>query len=391
MDVVIVGAGLAAASAIESLRERGHAGGITLIGAEEHLPYERPPLSKGVLLGDSPTSDAIVHHRQWYDDRDIRLVLGQPATALDLHRRKVRVGDEAVGYDALLLATGAAPRRLELLDEAADLEVAYLRTIEDSTNLLSHLPGKLLVIGAGWIGLEVAAAARDQGADVVVVEQGRLPLQRILGDELAGMFAAMHTDHGVDFRFETSVTGVERGGVQLSDGSTSRPDVVLVAIGVAPNQGLAASSGLAVGDGIRVNGWLQSSDEHVFAAGDVAHQHHPLLGGLRVEHWDNAIKQGRHVAGSILGETEPYAEQPYFFTDQYDVGMEYLGRARADDELVLRGDPATRKISAFWIRNDVVVAGMHTNTWDAMPHIRRLVGQPAGPAVRDPDVALSEL
>lgn len=390
MNIVLVGAGLASANAIAGLRDRGHDGEITLIGAETHLPYERPPLSKGVLLDDSPVEDAFVHERAWYDDNGVRLVLGQPATALNLAHRRVRVGDESFDYDKLLLATGAHSRHLAQFDDA-DIEVAYLRTMDESLALHDHLKGQLLIIGAGWIGLEVAAAARQQGVEVVIVERAELPLLPILGPELAQMFATLHRERGVDLRLGAGVDEIVGDEVRISDGSTLRPDLVLVAIGAVPDDGLAAAAGLAVDNGIQVDARLQTSDPNVFAAGDVANHDHPLLGRLRVEHWQNAIDQGNHAAGSMLGQTEPYLAQPYFYTDQYDLGMEYLGHARADDELILRGDLPGRKVTAFCVRDDVVVAGMHTNVWEDMGHIRRLVGHRPATRLRDPAVPLADL
>jgi 3-phenylpropionate/trans-cinnamate dioxygenase ferredoxin reductase component len=374
MNIVIVGGGLAGANAVGELRAQGYTEDITLVGLERHLPYERPPLSKGVLLGSAEPDSVFVHDRQWYDDHGVDLRLGSPAEGVDLDRCHVLVGGNEVAYDRLLLATGATPRRLPLFEDSG-LEVVYLRTLDDAVRLKGALSGRILVVGAGWIGLEVTAAARLAGAEVTVVETAALPLLAVLGPELGRAFAELHRSHGVDLRLETSVAAVDGSEVVLSDGHRVRPDLVVVGIGVGPNDGLAAGAGLPTDNGVLVDAVLRTSDPHVYAAGDVANQDHPDLGRIRVEHWDNAIEQGKHAARAMLGDDAPYRRTPYFFTDQYDLGMEYVGHVGpgGHDEVIVRGDLENHIAVALWVKDDRVVAGLHLNDWDATPSLRHLV------------------
>ena len=375
MNIVIVGAGLAAANVVEELREQGHDGPLTVVGAEKHLPYERPPLSKSVLLGTSEPDSVFVHDRGWYDDHEVDLRLGAAAQDIDLDRQQITAGGSRIPYDRLLLATGASPRRLPVFEDQAFLTL-YLRTIEDAVALKSKLAGRVLIIGAGWIGLEVAAAAREAGASVTIVETAAQPLLAALGPEIASMFADLHREHGVDLRLSTSVSTITGSTVHLSDGTAVNPHLVLVGIGAVPQDHLARNAGLAVDNGILVDAELRANDPHVFAAGDVANHDHPTLGRVRVEHWDTAIQHGKHVARSMLGDGAPYTRQPYFFTDQYDLGMEYIGHIGPGgyDEVVIRGDRSSRNLNALWIKQNRIVAGLHLNDWDATEHLRRLVG-----------------
>jgi NADPH-dependent 2,4-dienoyl-CoA reductase/sulfur reductase-like enzyme len=396
MNIVIVGASLAGASAAEELRSQGYTGEVTMIGAEPHPPYERPPLSKGLLLGTAEPDSTLVHPAEWYAEHDVELLTGTPVTQLDLAGGHVVLGERRLPYDRLLLATGARPRRLPLADRSG-AAVTYLRTLDDSLALKDRLGEHLLIIGAGWIGLEVAAAARAAGGTVTVVETASLPLANVLGPELAPSFAELHREHGVDLRLDTSVAAIDhhagRTAVRLSDGSELSPDLVLVGIGAEPDDRLAAEAGLATDHGVLVDASLRAGDPHVYAAGDVANHDHPLHGRLRVEHWDTAIHQGRHAARSMLGHAEPYTRQPYFFTDQYDLGMEYVGHVGPGgyDEVVVRGDTAARVVTALWLRDGHVAAGMHLNDWDAIDPIRAWVGRAATDALRDPTVALGEV
>lgn len=396
MNIVIIGAGLAGAHAAEELRTQGYTGDITLIGSEPHPPYERPPLSKGLLLGSTDPGSVFVHSPQWYADQQVDLITGSPVSEIDLDTRNVTLPDRELSYDRLLVATGALSRRLPQADRSG-ADVVYLRTLDDALALRSRLTENLLIVGAGWIGLEVAAAARTAGGSVTVVETAALPLANILGPELATVFADLHREHGVDLRLETSVGGIEhhrgRTTVRLSDGHELTPDAILVSIGAEPDDQLAAKAGLATDHGVLVDARLRASDPHVHAAGDVARQDHPLLGRISVEHWDTAIHQGRHAARSMLGLDEPYLRPPYFYTDQYDLGMEYVGRIGPGgyDELVVRGDLPGRVLTALWIHDDRVVAGMHVNDWDAIDLIRTWVGREASDGLRDPAVALGEI
>jgi NADPH-dependent 2,4-dienoyl-CoA reductase/sulfur reductase-like enzyme len=388
VNIVVVGGGVAGANAVQELRDQGYDDDITLVTAEPHLPYERPPLSKGLLMGKTEIDSVFVHDAPWYAANNVGMHLETPVTELDLERRHVTVGTATVAYDRLLLATGAAPRRLPLFDSSG-MDVLYLRTIEDALTLRNRLSGNILIVGAGWIGLEVASAARQAGANVTVVERAAMPLLGALGSKLALVFAELHRQHGVDLRLNTSIDTLRGSEVVLSDGHELRPDFVVVGIGAAPRVGLAEHAGLATDNGVLVDARLRTSDPHVYAAGDVANHDHPALGRIRVEHWDNAIEQGTHAARVMLGSDDPYTRQPYFFTDQYDLGMEYVGHASGDDELVIRGSFEERVITAFWIRENTVVAGMHINDWDAIEAIRGIVGRQASSDLRDPTTELA--
>ena len=398
---VVVGAGLAAGKAVESLRGSGFDGTVVVFGEEHHLPYERPPLSKGYLLGTDELETAFVHDPSWYDDNDVDLRLGTAVTSIDTAAHVLHTRDGQQGYDRLLLATGATPRRLQMADDSG-APVAYLRTIEDSQRLKQSFgEGRsLAVIGAGWIGREVAAAAREAGCTVTVLESLDLPLLRVLGPEVAQVFADLHREHDVDLRLGVEVVAVDKDGqravVQLGGGGGSvTADLLLVGIGVVPNVALAEAAGLACDNGVLVDEHLRTSDPDVFAAGDIANAQHPVLGRrVRVEHWDTAIGQGETVAQSMLGQDPTYDRWPYFFTDQYDLGMEYVGNVGRDgyDEVVLRGDTKGRTFTAFWMQGGRVLAGMHANDWDASDQVRALVGRDVDVArLRDETVSLGEL
>lgn len=370
MSVVIVGAGLAGAKVAETLRERGFDGAITLFGSEEHLPYERPPLSKAVLLGDKEPDSATVHDAEWWQEHDIEVRTGVEVQTVDLagHRVVTSAGEQP--YEWLVLATGSEPRRLRVAEESGR-PVHYLRTVEDSLALREALTegARVAVVGAGWIGLEVAAAARLAGAEVTVFETAELPLLSVLGPEVARHFADLHRSHGVDLRLGAEVTSDD-----LADA-----DLVVVGVGAVPRTALAEAAGLEVDGGVLVDELLRTSDEHVLAVGDIASEQHPVLARrVRVEHWDNAIAQGKAAAATILGAAEPYDRLPYFFTDQYDLGMEYWGHVGPDgyDRVVTRGD-LSGPFRAWWVRDDVVVAAMQANDWDASDEMRASVGQAA--------------
>lgn len=378
---VIAGGGLSGAKAAEGLRESGFEGRIVLVGEEHHLPYERPPLSKRYLQGHDKLEKAFVHPREWYVEQDIDLRLETVVRSIDLEAHTVTVGEEEMRFDRLLIATGATARRLPVACNA-DAPLTYLRTIEDSQRIRAALqPGRqVAVVGGGWIGLEVAAAARNAGCDVVVIEALEKPLVRVLGPEVAEVFADLHRTHGVDLRTNASVTSVEadagRAVVNLADGPAVEADLLVAGVGVTPNTALADAAGLKVDNGIVVDEYLRTTHPDVFAAGDVANAFHPGLGRqLRVEHWDNAIEQGLTAARNMLGADEPYEWLPYFFTDQYDLGMEYVGSIGpvGYDEVVLRGDVRGHTFIAFWLKDDTVLAGMHVNEWDAIEPIRRIV------------------
>ena len=398
---VVVGGGLAGAKAVEALRDKGFEGQLVLFAAERHLPYERPPLSKAYLKTGEKLEDAFVHDQRWYDEHHIELHLGTTIAAVDGGAHEVVTeSGERQGYSRLLLATGSSPRRLSL--PGADLDgVLYLRTIEDSDRLRAAFqPGrKVVFIGGGWIGLEAASAARDAGADVTVLEALELPLVRVLGPEVAQVFADLHRAHGVDLRTSVQVAGVEGGddgsvaAVLLADGTRVAADAVVVGIGAVPNLDLAAGAGVAVDNGVLVDAQGRTSDPDVFAAGDIANHELPLLGRrVRVEHWATALNQPAAVAAGMLDQVGAYDELPYFYTDQYDLGMEYIGLGGPDDEVVLRGDLARREFIAFWLREGRVVAGMNVNVWDVIDDIKAIIRAGAEVDRRglaDPGVPLS--
>ncbi|MFG2976403.1 NAD(P)/FAD-dependent oxidoreductase [Streptomyces sp. NPDC048331] len=410
---VIVGAGLAGAKAAETLRSEGFTGRVILIGDERDHPYERPPLSKGYLTGKDERESVFVHEPSWYAASDIELHLGQPAVHLDRDAKKVVLGDGTVlYYDKLLLATGAEPRRLDI--PGTDLAgVHHLRRLAHAERLKGVLAGlgrdngHLLVAGAGWIGLEVAAAARGYGAEVTVVEPEATPLHAVLGPEIGRLFADLHADHGVRFHFGARLTEiVGHDGMVLAartdDGEEHPAHAVLSAIGAAPRTALAETAGLALvdrehGGGIAVDSSLRTSDPDVYAVGDVAAAHHPVLGTrLRVEHWANALNGGPAAARAMLGQEVGYDRVPYFFSDQYDVGLEYSGYAPAGgyDQVLIRGDVGKREFIAFWLSEGRVLAGMNVNVWDVTGHIQALIRSKtpvSREALADPSVPLESL
>jgi 3-phenylpropionate/trans-cinnamate dioxygenase ferredoxin reductase subunit len=409
---VIVGASLAGAKAAETLRAEGFDGTVVLIGAEEVRPYERPPLSKDLLLGKGGPDSPFVHEPGWYAEHDIDLRLGTRVTSIDRPARQVRLEDgSSVGYTRLLLATGSSPRLLPV--PGADLDgVMYLRTLGESEALSAALqPGRQVVIaGAGWIGLEVAAAARQAGCDVTIVEHESTPLQRSVGAELGEIFAGLHRSHGVTFRFgervselragDLSVPGANSAAVGLvvtSAGVEIAADLVLAGIGAIPNIGLAADAGLEVDNGVLVDESLRTSDPDIFAAGDIANAFNPLLGRrIRVEHWSNALNGGPAAAKAMLGQPVSYDRVPYFFSDQYDLGMETAGVPEPGgyDQVVFRGEAESLEFIAFWLKEGLVVAGMNVNVWDVNDAIQALIRSKAPVDVSrltNPEVPLTDL
>jgi 3-phenylpropionate/trans-cinnamate dioxygenase ferredoxin reductase subunit len=377
---VIVGGGLAGAKGAEALREEGFDGRVVLIGAEPELPYERPPLSKDYLRGESPREKARAHPAGFYDEHDIELRTQTTVVELDAAGRELRLGDgERLRFDGLLLATGARPRRLDV--PGADLDgVRVLRDLADADALRERLVAgaRLVVIGAGWIGAEVGASARQLGVEVTIVEQADVPLQHVLGREVGGLYAEIHREHGVDLITGVHPVGFEGDGrverVRLADGRTVDCDLVVVGVGVIPNSELAEAAGLGVDNGILVDERLRTTADGVFAAGDVANVQHPFYGArLRVEHWANALNQPAVAARAMLGKPAVWDRLPYFFSDQYEVGMEYTGLARGDDDVVMRGDRAARELIVFWLRDSRVVAAMNVNVWDVVEDLQALI------------------
>src|SRR5580765_7487810 len=383
--VVIIGAGLAGARTAETLRTEGFGGPVILLGQEQHLPYDRPPLSKEVLQGKKEPDSAILHDADWYAAHDIDVRIGQVVTALDPAGTVTLDDGSSIAFDTVVLATGSRARRLDLPGVELD-GVFTLRTIDDSVALrdaLSH-KGDVVLVGAGWIGLEVAAAAREAGNAVTVIEPQETPLLGAVGKELGDVFRDLHEQHGVTFRFGDGVTGIvgDDGrvtGVTTKDGTTLPADVVVIGVGAQPNTELAVAAGLDVdgGGGIVVDSSMRTANDKVYAVGDVARWDSPVLRyPVRVEHWANALNTGP-VAGRAIAGSEPGNDLiPYFYTDQYDMGMEYSGDVPRDSgaDLVIRGDLATREFIAFWVSPDSrVLAGLAMNTWDVIDPIKELI------------------
>ncbi|MBD5786143.1 FAD-dependent oxidoreductase [Cellulosimicrobium terreum] len=398
--IVVVGGGLAAAKAAETLREEGYDGELTVVAREPHRPYERPPLSKDYLRGEAERDSVFPLDEDWYPAHDVELRTGTAASGLDLAGHVVTLADgRTLTYGTLLLATGSDPRPLPV--PGIDLDgVHQLRTLEDSERLAATFAasaregaGRLAIVGDGWIGLEVAASARTMGLDVSVVGLGAHPLERVLGPEMGELYGQVHAEHGVHLHrraHASAITGSEGRvtGVALADGTHVDADVVLVAVGASPNVGLAEAAGLALDSttgGIVASATLQTTDPDVFVAGDVASVPSARYGRpVRVEHWATALNQGPHAARAMLGATDPYPELPYFFSDQYDVGMEYLGFVAgpdAYDEVVVSGSIVDRELVAFWMKGGRVEAGMAVNVWDRIDDVKALI-QRDGPVER---------
>ena len=397
---VIVGAALCGAKAAETLRDEGFDGRVVLIGSEADRPYERPPLSKEYLRGEAEDRP-YVHEEGFYAEREIELRTSTTVESIDAAASELTLdGGESIKFDRLLLSTGAEPRRLPV--PGADLDgVLYLRTVEDSDTLRERIEqgGKLVTIGAGWIGSEVAASARQKGCEVSIVERTSVPLESVLGPELGAIYRDIHTDHGVEFLADTGVEAFEGDGrleaVRVGDGRRIEADFAVVGIGVEPRTQLAEAAGLPIENGVPVSEFLQVEGTEIFAAGDVANAAHPFYGErIRVEHWANALNQGPAAARNMLEPGKRYDELPYFFSDQYDVGMEYAGYATDWDEVVFRGDTASREFIAFWLAGGRVVAGMNVNVWDVTDDIRALIrsrAQVDADRLRDPDTPLEEV
>jgi 3-phenylpropionate/trans-cinnamate dioxygenase ferredoxin reductase subunit len=399
--VVIIGAGLTGATAAESLRAEGYDGRIVMLGEEPRLPYLRPPLSKEYLRGESDLDKVVLHPQAWYDEHRIDVDISTRVRAIEPGTSEVVLGDgRRMRFDRLLLATGAAPRRLAIPGGGRS-GVLYLRTLDDADAIrnAAHGAHHVIVIGGGWIGSEVAASIRQLDLPVTMIGEGSVPLERVLGPEVGSVYRDLHAEHGVGLVMNQraaavlGATAVE--AVETSDGTRIEGDLVVVGVGAQPRVQLAADAGLDVGDGIVVDECLETSAPGIYAAGDVAAAWHPLLGArLRVEHWDNAKRQGRTAARNMLGHAEPYVRIPYFYSDQYDLGMEYAGFAPTWDRVVFRGKPASREFVALWLRADRVVAGMNANVWNVNDAIAGLVAsrQPvAADRLIDPSVALDDL
>ncbi|GAC58514.1 putative ferredoxin reductase [Gordonia hirsuta DSM 44140 = NBRC 16056] len=376
-SIVIIGGGLAAAKTAEALRTRGYDGALVVVAGEDHVPYERPPLSKEFLAGKTESAELAPFDAQWYATHRVDLRTGVSATQIDSDAKMVTLDDgSSLAYDTLVLATGSRPRPFP-----GEPEVAYLRTVDDSERLRERLgeDRSLVIVGGGWIGLEAAATARAAGTSVTVIEPERLPLERILGAEIAAAIADLHRSNGVDLRLSTGVESIRvqdapGGTVFGDDASTHTADTILVGIGAVPNVALAEEAGLSVSNGVDVDAGLRTSDPNIFAVGDIANHDHPLFGRIRIEHWANALNQPAVAAANILGGDEVYDRLPYFFTDQFSFSMEYRGHASGSDAVVIRGDLSALEFLAFWLdEENRVRAGMNVNLWDDGDAIAELI------------------
>jgi 3-phenylpropionate/trans-cinnamate dioxygenase ferredoxin reductase subunit len=399
--IVVVGASLAGVKAAEGLRAEGYEGRIVLFGEEPELPYERPPLSKTLLRGEGDPDQAFVHPEGWYAEHRVDLEMSTRVRAIDPAAREVALdGGRRVGFDRLLIATGSAPRRLDIA--GGDLAgVHYLRTLDDARTIREAAAGarRAIVVGGGWIGSEVAASMRQLGVPVTMVADGAVPLERVLGPEVGAVYLDLHAEHGVELAMNQRAAAFLGTGsveaVETADGTRIEGDLVVVGAGARPRVQLAVEAGLDVGDGILVDEHLETSAPGIYAAGDVAEAWHPVLQArIRVEHWDNARRQGRAVAANMLGRPTPYVRIPYFYSDQYDLSMEYAGYAPSWDRVVFRGDPASRSFIAFWLADGRVVAGMNANVQRVNAKIGALVGSrekmDAG-RLADPEVPLDDI
>jgi 3-phenylpropionate/trans-cinnamate dioxygenase ferredoxin reductase component len=399
---VIVGAGLAGAKAAETLRAEGFDGHLLLLGQEDERPYERPPLSKAYLRGEADRASLYVHPEGFYAAHDIELRPSTAVRSISSGARQLELATgERLGYQRLLLATGAASRRLPL--PGADLDgVHHLRSRRDADALAAAAARAehVVVVGTGWIGSEAVASLRQLGRQVTLIGPDTAPLARVLGPEVAGVYRDLHADHGVRLLLETRVDSFRGTGrveaVVTDDGRTIDCDLVLVGAGAVPRTELAEAAGLPVAGGVLVNEQLEAvGAAGIYAAGDVAAAWHPRYQRyLHVEHWANALNQGPAAARNMLGVPTAYARLPYFYSDQYDLGMEYSGLATTWDRVVIRGDLAAREFLAFWLKDQRVAAGMSANVWDVTEPVQTLIrsGRPVDPArLADPDIPLDQV
>jgi 3-phenylpropionate/trans-cinnamate dioxygenase ferredoxin reductase subunit len=398
--VVIAGASLAGGSAAAALRDEGFEGTIVLVGAEPELPYERPPLSKGYLKGETPREKLLVRPEAFWAEHGVELELGTPAARVDPAARTLELADgRRLGYDRLLVATGGRNRRLRV--PGAELPgVLDLRTIEDSERIREAAAGagRAVVVGMGFIGSEVAATLRQLGLEVVCIEPFAVPLERVLGAEVGRAIAELHREHGVVARYGEGVEAFEGDGrverVVTSSGERVECDFAVVGVGIEPAVEVVAGSGVEVDNGILVDELCRTSVDGVWAAGDIARHRHPLFGLVRVEHWRNAIEQGAAAARSLLGKGVPYADVHWFWSDQYDANIQYAGHHTSWDELVVRGSIEERRFVAFYLVEGVVRAAAAVDSGRDLRRAQALIRARAAvdPAkLRDPDVDLRTL
>ncbi|HLS04444.1 MAG TPA: FAD/NAD(P)-binding oxidoreductase [Actinomycetales bacterium] len=430
--LVIVGGGHAGGRAAIALREAGYSGEITMLGNEECPPYERPGLSKGFLQGDESEDDLYLQSATWYDKNQITRRTGVTITDIDPQARSITfhigtsdatqlghntgqlghttgsgdVQSEQIEYETLILATGSDPRPLELAG-AASHNVCYLRSVEDSKRLKSELAAakRVTIIGAGWIGLEVAAAARKANCDVAIINRDREPLLGPLGETLAKMFAELHREHGVILRNDTEVTRLigtdERiAAIETDAGDQIATDLIVAGIGALPRLDLAKSAGLEIKDGgVLVDAQLRTSQPDIYAVGDIAAVYYEKYDRhIRLDHWASAMRQPDTLAAILCGHNTKYDALPYFFTDQFDLGCEYVGyvppELRDEVEVVVRGDMRSRELIAFYVADHKIWAGMNVNIWDVSAEIEKLITDETRitrDELEDPSVSLSEL
>jgi 3-phenylpropionate/trans-cinnamate dioxygenase ferredoxin reductase subunit len=378
--IVIVGASVAGAQAAATLRSEGFDGRIVLAGGEPEPPYERPPLSKGFLQGSVNVDDFSLHDAGWYAEQAIELRLGTYAASLDIPAKAVLLDTgEALGYDQLLIATGATPRRLAVPgSELAGIH--YLRTLADARAIRDRLESarRVVVVGMGFIGAEIAAVARQAGKEVVALEAGALPMLAALGEEAASRMAWVHRQHGVDLRLDDGVVAFEGGEtverVVTASESTIESDLVVVGIGVTPATGWLNGAGVTIERGVIVDEFCRTNIPDIYAAGDVARSWHPGYGEhLLVEHFDNAGNQGALAAKNMLGANEPYAPLPYFWSDQYDLSLQFAGHNAGHDQVVTRGTVGSGSWSAFYLREGRFVAALAVNRFKDFSAARRLL------------------
>jgi len=398
---VILGASLTGGTAAATLRDEGFDGRLVLVGAEDELPYERPPLSKGYLRGETPREKLLVRPEAFWQEHEVELLLGMAAARIDPSAREVELADGSrLGYDKLLVATGGRNRRPPIPGIERD-GVLDLRTVGDSERIqaAARNGGRAVVVGMGFIGSEVASTLRELGLEVQAVEPFRVPLERALGPEVGQVLRDLHAEHGVEAFYGEGVEsfqGTERlERVVTSSGRRLECDVAVVGVGIEPAVDVVAGSGVEVDNGIVVDEFCRTSVEGIFAAGDVANHLHPLFGRrIRVEHWRNAIEQGAAAARSMLGKGEPYAEVHWFWSDQYDANVQYAGHHTEWDELVVRGSLEERAFVAFYVAGGLVDAAVAVNSGRDLRRAQALIRArvPVEAAkLRDPEVDLREL
>ncbi|WP_193096197.1 NAD(P)/FAD-dependent oxidoreductase [Brevibacterium sp. FME17] len=395
---VIIGAGIGGGTAVETLRDRGYAGSIALIGADPAAPYYRPDLSKKVMLEESDPAESALRGEDWYPAHDVTTFFGSAVTELDAKNQTLALDSgESLTYGQVILATGSTPRTLDV--PGAKLgNIHTLRDAGDAVAIRSQFSkgNKVVIIGGGWVGLEVAAAAQNAGCEITVVLRSTPPLRSALGAEIGRYFEELHRSNGIEFVTEAETTGFSGSkaveSVQTSAGVLPA-DLVVVGIGADPTIELATSAGLDIDNGVLVDEHMRSSDPNIFAIGDIAAAQNTLLKQrLRVEHWDNAVRQAEVAASTITGGDKEYDWQPYFYTDQFDLGMEYVGHGTSDDDVVIRGDKSSGEFIVFWTRGGAVTAAMNVNIWDVGDELRALIGKSVSAArLQDESIELTEL